>query len=217
MPFKCVNRRNTVCLGYRLAQKYFTIFHRSWPVMPYLIKCNHLLMSISVWYKNANILLQISKYVIFMKLLSEWSVPGAWVSNVKCIRLIAYFIMRQSGKICSSVNDVYSSAKLQNCRTDRVLRIKSSKLRPVNLFLFFFSFFFFFCRWRETGRWAWRFYPSSIPHFHIFFHHFPPVKIQISRYCPSAEWRLLTYVYSSHSIQRSPSLMCLHSSTDFFW
>lgn len=138
MPFKCVNRHNTVCLGYRLAQKNFTIFHRSWPAMPYLIKCNHLLTSISVWYKNANILLQLSKYVIFMKLLSEWSAPGAWVSNVKCIRLIAYFIMRQSGKICSSVNDVYSSAKPQNCRTDRVLRIKSSKLRPVNLFLFFF-------------------------------------------------------------------------------
>lgn len=166
--------------------------------MPYLIKCNHLLTSISVWYKNGNILLQISKNVIFMKLLSEWYVPGAWVSDVKCIRLIAYFIMRQSGKICSSVNDVYSSAKPQNCRTDRVLRIKSSKLRPVNLF---FSPFFFFCRWRERERWAWRFYPSSIPHFPIFFHHFPPVKIQISLYCPSAEWRLLTYVYSSRSIQ----------------
>lgn len=33
---------------------------------------------------------------------------------------------------------MYSSAKPQNCRTDRVLRMKSSKLRPVNLF----------CRWR---------------------------------------------------------------------
>lgn len=155
-------------------------------------------MSISVWYKNGNILLQISKYVIFRKLLSEWYVPGALVSDVKCIRLIAYFIMRQSGKICSSVNDVYSSAKPQNCRTDRVLRIKSSKLRPVSLF-----FCFPFCRWIERERWAWRFYPSSIPHFHIFFHHFPPVKIQISLYCPSAEWRLLTYVYSSRSIQSS--------------
>lgn len=145
---------------------------------------------------------------IFMKLLSEWSVHGAWVSDVKWMGLIAYFIMRQSGKICSSVNDVYSSAKPQNCRTDRVLRMKSSKLRPVNLFLHMES---------EWERWAWRFYPSSVPHFHLFFHHFPPVKIQISRYCPSAEWRFLTYVYSSHSIQRSPSLMCLHSSTNFFW
>lgn len=114
--------------------------------MSYLIKCNHSLTckSVSAGNKNVNILIlpQILKYVIFMKLLSEWSVHGAWVYDVKCTGLIAYFIMRQSGKMCSSVNDVYSSAKPQNCRTDIVLRMKSSKLRPVNLF----------CRWRERER-----------------------------------------------------------------
>lgn len=89
----------------------------SWAVMLHQIICNY---SRNKTRKS----IKISKYDLFL-------VPGC----LMLMNLIAYFIIRQSGKKCSSVNDLYRSTKPQNCATDRVLRIRSSKLRQSQSFL----------------------------------------------------------------------------------